>query len=66
MTDISTGNLDPDDRDADRDTLPVTQVDEEEVAKHSGTTTEAPSGEGSGIGGEPTPLPPEDDEPRDA
>lgn len=65
MTDISTGNLDPDDRDADRDKLPMTQVDDEEVAKHSGTATEAPGGQGTGIAGEPTPTPPDGDEQND-
>jgi hypothetical protein len=57
VTDISTGNIDPgDNKDADRKNLPMTQLDEDEIAKH-GSTTEAPAGEGVGIGGEPTPLP---------
>jgi hypothetical protein len=58
VTDISTGNIDPgDNKDADRKNLPMTQVDDEEVAAHSGGAAEAPIGEGVGIGGEPTPLP---------
>lgn len=62
MTDISTGFQDPgDNKDADRDRIPMTQVDDEEVAMHRTTTDDAPSGEGTGIGGEPT-RPPADDE----
>jgi hypothetical protein len=57
MATLSTGDVSPGEgRDDDRKDLPMTQVDEEEVAKHSGTGTEAPDGEGSGIGGEPTPT----------
>ncbi|GGI45912.1 hypothetical protein BCL57_001499 [Agromyces flavus] len=58
MTDISTGFQDPgDNKDGDRDDLPMTQVDDEEVARHSETAADAPEGEGAGIGGEPTRLP---------
>jgi len=58
VTDISTGNIDPgDNKDADRKNLPMTQVNDEEIAAHSGMTADAPIGEGSGIGGEPTRLP---------
>jgi hypothetical protein len=62
MTDISTGGLDPgDNQDADRKDLPMTQVDDEEVASHR-TSPDAPEGQGVGIGGEPSRLPPEDAE----
>lgn len=61
MTDISTGGLDPENRDADRNDLPMTQLQEDEVTSHR-TTPEAPEGQGVGIGGEPTRLPPESDE----
>ena len=63
VTDISNGFQDPgDNKDADRRNLPMTQVDDEEVAKHSGgAAAEAPEGEGVGIGGEPTRLPREDE-----
>jgi len=58
VTDISNGFLDPgDNKDADRKDLPMTQVNDEEVAAHSSSTADAPEGEGSGIGGEPTRLP---------
>ena len=57
MTDISTGNIDPgDNKDADRKNLPMTQLDEDEIAKH-GSTTDAPAGEGVGVGSPPIPLP---------
>ena len=63
MTNISTGDVSPgDNRDRDRKNLPMTQVDDEEVAKHRTTTDDSPAGEGVGIGGEPTRLP--DDEER--
>lgn len=58
MTNISTGDVSPgDNRDRDRADLPMTQVDDDEVAKHRTTTDDAPEGEGLGIGGEPTRLP---------
>ena len=61
MTDISTGFQDPgDNKDGDRADLPMTQVDDEEVAAHSGTAADPPEGQGSGIGGEPTRVPPEE------
>lgn len=63
MTNISTGDVSPgDNRDRDRKNLPMTQVDEEEVAQHRTGGDQAPEGEGVGIGGEPTRLP--DDEER--
>jgi hypothetical protein len=63
VTDISNGFQDPgDNKDADRKDLPMTQVDDEEVAKHSrSAAAEAPEGEGVGIGGEPSRLPREDE-----
>lgn len=58
MTNISTGDVSPgDNRDRDRTDLPMTQVDDDEVAKHRTTNDDAPEGEGVGIGGEPTRLP---------
>jgi hypothetical protein len=58
VTDISNDFLDPgDNKDADRKDLPMTQVNDEEVAAHSSSTADAPEGEGSGIGGEPTQVP---------
>jgi hypothetical protein len=58
VTDISSGFQDPgDNKDADRDDIPMTQVDDDEVAKHRTATDDAPEGQGSGIGGEPTRLP---------
>lgn len=66
MTDISSGFIDPgDDKNADRKDLPMTQVDEEEVDAQRGEAVDAPSGQGAGIGGEPTRLP-AGGEPRDA
>jgi hypothetical protein len=63
VTDISTGFQDPgDNKDADRDRIPMTQVDDEEVEKHRTTTDDSPSGQGSGIGGEPTRLPADDED----
>lgn len=51
MTDISSGFQDPgDNKDADRDDIPMTQVDDDEVARHRTTTDDAPEGQGSGIG----------------
>lgn len=67
MSNISTGDVSPGEgRDDDRHKLPMTQVDDDEVAKHSGSATEAAAGEGTGIAGEPTPTPPEGDELNDA
>jgi hypothetical protein len=58
VTDISTGFQDPgDNKDADRDDLPMTQVDDEEIATHRTTTDDAPAGQGVGIAGEPTRSP---------
>jgi hypothetical protein len=61
MTDISNGFLDPgDNKDADRDDLPMTQVDDEEVQSHLAddeTGTDVPEGQGTGIAGETTRQP---------
>ncbi|WP_173923297.1 hypothetical protein [Agromyces sp. Marseille-P2726] len=63
MTDIGTGFVDPgDNKDADRKDIPMTQVQDDEVARHSTTADDAPAGEGVGIGGEPTRLPRDDED----
>jgi hypothetical protein len=63
VTDISTGFQDPgDNKDADRDDLPMTQVNDEEIAAHRTTTDDAPTGQGVGIGGEPTRSPDDEDD----
>jgi hypothetical protein len=58
MSDTSTNAASPTDNRAeeDRANLPMTQVDEEEVAAHRGTA-QAPDGEGVGIAGETSPAP---------
>jgi hypothetical protein len=62
VTDISTGELDPgDNKDADRKHLPMTQLQDDEIAAHRTDVDDAPAGEGVGIGGEPTRLPDDDD-----
>jgi hypothetical protein len=64
MSDTSTNAASPSDNRAEEDRahLPMTQVDEDEVASHRGTA-QAPAGEGVGIAGQPSPLPEEDAEP---
>ncbi|GAA1830527.1 hypothetical protein [Agromyces salentinus] len=64
MSDTSTNAAAPTDNRAeeDRANLPMTQVDEEEVASHRGTA-QAPEGQGVGIAGESSPLPDEDADP---
>jgi hypothetical protein len=53
MTNISTGDVSPgDSSDGDRKNLPMTQVDDEEIAKHSGIASDEPTGDGVGIAGE--------------
>lgn len=53
MTTISTGDVSPGDgSDGDRKNLPMAQVDDEEIAKHSGIASDEPAGEGVGIAGE--------------
>ena len=67
MTDIGTGFSDPgDNKDADRKDLPMTQVQDDEVAAHRTTTDDAPEGQGTGIGGEPTRLPSDEGEGKSA
>ncbi|WP_350348898.1 hypothetical protein ABIQ69_02875 [Agromyces sp. G08B096] len=62
MTDTSTNAANPSDNrdEEDRANLPMTQLDEEEIAAHSEAASgraDAPDGEGVGIGGEPSRLP---------
>jgi hypothetical protein len=53
MTNISTGDVSPgDSSDGDRKNLPMTQPDDEEIAKHSRIASDEPAGEGLGIAGE--------------
>ncbi|KQX06659.1 MULTISPECIES: hypothetical protein [unclassified Leifsonia] len=61
MTNISTGDISPgDSRDGDRKNLPVTEPNDDEIAKHSSTGSVTRDGEGVGIAGDTTPLPDDD------
>jgi hypothetical protein len=53
MTNNSTGDVSPgDSSDGDQKNLPMTQVDDEEIVKHSGIASDEPAGDGVGIAGE--------------